>query len=161
MYRIDDKAEAIKEVQKLLNLNQTGLFDKKTKDAVLNVQSKYKLEETGVVDYQTFTLITEDYRNEKNNKWDSDYLFNPRFPYVIGDIGDNVLKINEAMEIVLADFSYEETIPKGKYLGVDTIKGVRFLRKIFNMNESDEIDEALMSRIMKEREHIEIKSKRT
>ena len=39
MYRIDDKAEAIKEVQKMLNLNQSGLFDKKTKDAVLNVQS--------------------------------------------------------------------------------------------------------------------------
>ena len=65
------------------------------------------------------------------------------------------------MEIVLRDFSYEGPMPKGKYLGNDTIKGAQFLRNVFNMGESAEIDEPLMSRIMKEREHIEIKSKRT
>ena len=69
MYRIEEKIEAIKEVQRLLNLNQTGLFDKKTRDAVLNVQSKYKLAETGIVDYLTFTSIVEEYSNEKNNQW--------------------------------------------------------------------------------------------
>ena len=161
MYRIDDKVGAIKEVQRLLNLNQTGLFDKKTREAVLDAQAKYRLAETGVVDYLTFTLIAENYRNEKSNRWGSDYLLNPRFPYVIGDMGENVLRINEALQVVLNDYTYEGIMPKGRYLNDHTIQGAQFLRKLFGMNESNEIDEELMSRIMKEREHIEIKSKRT
>jgi len=161
MYRIDDKVGAIKEVQRLLNLNQTGLFDKKTREAVLDAQAKYRLAETGVVDYLTFTLIAENYRNEKSNLWSSDYLLNPRFPYVIGDMGENVLRINEALQVVLNDYTYEGIMPKGRYLNDNTIQGAKFLRKLFGMNESNEIDEELMSRIMKEREHIEVKSKRT
>jgi len=161
MYRIDDKVGAIKEVQRLLNLNQTGLFDKKTREAVLDAQAKYRLAETGVVDYLTFTLIAENYRNEKSNLWSSDYLLNPRFPYVIGDMGENVLSINEALQVVLNDYTYEGIMPKGRYLNDNTIQGAKFLRKLFGMNESNEIDEELMSRIMKEREHIEVKSKRT
>ncbi len=160
MYRIEDKVSAIKELQRLLDLKPTGLFDKNTREAVLRTQAKNNLDETGIVDYLTFTLIVEEYRNEKNKQWNSDYLFDPRFPYVMGDIGDNVLRINEALETVLRDYSYEGRMPRGKYLGDDTIGGVHFLQKIFNMSESDIIDEELMSRIMRERESIEIKKPR-
>lgn len=160
MYRIEDKVSAIEELQRLLDLTPTGLFDKNTREAVLRTQAKNSLEQTGIVDYLTFTFIVEEYRSEKNNQWNSDYLFDPRFPYIKGDMGDNVLRINEALETVLRDYSYEGTMPRGKYLGEDTIDGVRFLQKIFNMRESDMIDEALLSRVMKERESIEIKKPR-
>ena len=158
MYRIDDRISAIKELQRLLDLNQTGLFDKKTRDTVLKVQEKYNLKQTGIADYFTFTLIADEFREKKNNEWNSDYLFKPKFPYAKGDMGDNVGRINEALKIVLEDYVYEGIIPRGKYFGEDTLSAAKFLRKIFNMGSSDEIDEALMTRIMREREAIEIKS---
>ena len=158
MYRIDDRISAIKELQRLLNINRTGFYDQKTRDTVLGIQAKYNLEQTGIVDYITFASITDEFREKNSNKWSSDYLFNPQFPYIKGDIGDNVGKINEALRIVLEDYVYEGTIPRGTFFDENTLSAAKFLRKIFNMESSDEIDEALMTRIMRERDAIEIKS---
>ena len=158
MYQIDDRISAVKELQRLLDMNQTGFYDQKTRDTVLGVQSKYNLEQTGIVDYITFTSIADEFREKNNNKWNSDYLFNPQFPYVKGDIGDNVGRINEALRIVLEDYVYEGTVPRGTFFDENTLSAAKFLRKIFNIESSDEIDEELMTRIMREREAIEIKS---
>ena len=157
MYRIDDRSGAVKELQRLLEINQTGFFDNKTKNTILEIQKKNNLEPTGVADYITFTSIADEFRENKNNKWNSDYLFNPQFPYVKGDMGDNIGRINEALRVILEDYVYEGIIPGGTFFGDNTLSSVKFLRKIFNMESSDEIDEALMTRIMREREAIEIK----
>ena len=87
------------------------------------------------------------------------YLFNPAFPYTIGDMGDNVGLINDAIRLVLSDFVYEGVVPKGKYLNQNTITAANFLRKIFKMDLSEEIDVLFVNRLLLEKSAIEIKRK--
>ena len=39
MYNIDDKVSAIKEIQRLLSLNQTGIYDADTEKSVSEIQA--------------------------------------------------------------------------------------------------------------------------
>lgn len=157
MYRIENTEAAIRELQRLLYIAPSGTYDKATKEAVMKMQAKYNLEITGVADYRTFEKIAEEYRVRKGNVWSNDYLFNPSFPFIEENIGDNVEKINYALGLVLKDYTYEGVLPKGKYLGKDTLEGTKYLRKIFGMRESNEIDEAFLNRILAEKRAIEYK----
>ena len=65
MYHIENTSAAIKELQRLLRINQTTVYDQATRDAVLRIQSELGLEKTGIADYHTFTAIVENYQNYK------------------------------------------------------------------------------------------------
>ena len=157
MYRIEDRVAAIKDLQKMLGVNRTGNYDKATVSAVKKVQEKYSVEKTTAVDYKTFLLIVKDYRDSKKRVWKGDFLFNPGFPYKKDDMGENVRRINEALSIVLSSYRYSDTLPRGAYLGEDSVAGVRFLQKLFGMDDNGMIDAELMNRILAEIEGIEIK----
>lgn len=159
MYRIDDRTSALKEVQRLLNLNQTGIYDENTKKEVQEIQLTYGLENTDTVTYETFNAILEEYNKRNMRNLESDFLFNPAFPFKIGDMGENIGFINAAIGLVLNDFVYEDIIPKGNYLSTNTISAANFLRKIFKFDVSDEIDEAFVKRLLLEKSAIEIKRK--
>jgi hypothetical protein len=159
MYRIEDSTAAVKELQRLLGLKQTGNYDGKTANAVKMKQDEYSLEKTGIADYETFTLIVDEYRVKRDRVWNSSYLHSPKFPYVNGDMGDDEGRINEALYTVLKEYSYEGTLPRGGYLGDDSFYGVKYLRDIFGMEQRDEIDEQLMNRILAELEAIKIKKR--
>ena len=157
MYRIEDTVSAIKEVQRLLQLNQTGIYDKNTGIAVNNIQRIYSLKEAEEVDYDTFRAIVAEYKKSKSKSSNSNYLFNPVFPYKLDDMDENVRLINDAMIPVLNDYTYEGRKPNGKYLNFDTIDAANFLRIIFRMNNSEEIDEAFVNRLLLEKKAIEEK----
>ena len=159
MYRIEDKKSATKEVQRLLGIHQTGVYDPATATTVKSLQGTHSLLETGVVDYQTFNVLVEAYGRRKRQKWDNSYLFLPSFPYKKGNFGENIQRINQALSIVLKNYFYENELPFGAYFGEATAEGVRYLREVFNIDGPDEIDEYLMNRIMLERDAIEIKEK--
>lgn len=159
MYHIEDTVSAIKELQRLLDLNQTGIYDEKTRNEVLEIQSEYGLARTGIANYETFSRITEKYLENRSGVWSSDYLFDANFPYVKNDFDDNVEKINYAIAMVLREYTYEGIEPRGKFLGNDTIDSANYLRNIFQMSESNEIDEKFLNRIMQEMRAIEIKRK--
>ena len=159
MYRIEDSTSATKEVQRLLGVNETGNYDKKTRDAVLRLQALYALPESGVVDYTTFGIIVKEYRESRSKILSNRYLFDANFPYVEGDVGENVQRINEALAKVLVTYPYHLTVPRGKYFGRDTLSGVRFMQDVFGIEKRDEVDVDFMNRILKELEGIEIKEK--
>ena len=60
MYRINDTISAIKEIQRLLGINQTGNYDKATRKAVGNIQQRYSLPVTEVSDYLTFNALVKE-----------------------------------------------------------------------------------------------------
>ena len=157
MYRIENKSAAIKEVQRLLGINRTGIYDQPTMRAVKNIQSDRSFPVTGKVDYRTFMIIAADYRKGLSHIWNNAYLFSPSFPYLRGSQGENVSRINEALAIILEDYFYEEDLPYGAYYGETTERGVQYLRGIFGLQGVDGIDEVLMNRIMLERDAIEDK----
>ena len=65
MYHIEDRVSAIKSVQKMLLIPPTGIYDSKTRDTVIKIQRMYRLEESGVADYETFEAILAEYNKEK------------------------------------------------------------------------------------------------
>ena len=159
MYRIDDTVSALKEVQRLLNVNQTGIYDTSTKKAVEQIQLNYGLKRADVVNYKTFNAILAEYNKREMSELNSNYLFKPVFPYTIGDMDDNVGLINDALRLVLSDYVYEDAAPRGNYLNKNTITASNFLRKIFKMDLSDQLDELFIKRLLLEKSAIEIKRK--
>ena len=61
MYRQLDRIEAIKNIQRMLMLNETGVKNEAMIEAIIKIQKENALEETGLVDYQTFKIIKELY----------------------------------------------------------------------------------------------------
>lgn len=159
MYRIEDTVSAIKEVQRLLRINESGIYDESTKNAVTNIQRKYNLSETGNVNYETFNAIVKEYRKEASRLNTSNYLFDPVFPYVLDDMDENVALINNAITLVLKDYRYEESLPSGKYLGKNTVDAVNFLQGVFKLPVSHEIDVTFLNRLLLEKKAIETKNK--
>ena len=159
MYDIEDRVAALKEVQRLLSVNQTGVYDNNTRDAVKIIQAAYSYDNKDEVDYTTFTYILQEYLKREAKKVKTDYLFSPKFPYTESDLDENVRLINEALKIVLKDYAYEGNYPDGKYFGVNTINAVNFLRAIFRLTPMNEIDEEFLNRLLLEKNAIELKKK--
>lgn len=157
MYQIDDRVSAIKEVQRLLGLNQTGIYDTPTQKRVRVIQENYSLKQNDFVDYETFEVLRQEYR--KGLKKHSNYLFAPRYPYKIGDMDTNVSLIHSALSPVLKDYRYEGLIPSGSFLGESTIEAVNYLRNIFGMSSAPRIDELFIDRLLLEKRALEIKNK--
>ena len=157
MYRIEDTTAAIKALQRLLGLNQTGNYDEATKSSVKDVQRRSYLPMSGVADYATFTAILKEYRTQMDEIFTGNYLFRARFPITEGYQGENAGRINEALATVLGAYGYEDTPPRGKYIGRDTLAGVNFLQGVFGMEIKEEIDGHFMNRLLIELEGIEIK----
>ena len=158
MYRIEDQPAALREVQRLLGINQTAFYDKPTRDAVIEIQTKFDLEPNGVTDYLTFNAIVENHKMSVSENANNQYLFTPTFPYKKGDMDDNVGTINDILSIVLKNYRYDGNIPTGKYFGDDTIEAVIYLRYVFKMRVSEEIDAQFMNRLIFEKNAIGIKS---
>ena len=64
MYRIENKSDAIKEIQKYLiavsetkNIVPNGIYDSATKSAVENFQAIKNIAKTGTVNYETFITL--------------------------------------------------------------------------------------------------------
>jgi len=159
MYRIEDTVSAIKEVQRLLDINQTGIYDNATREAVVNLQTASGLTAGGIIDYETFVIIVNEYKKKKREITDTDYLHIPSFPYTVESHDENVGKINDALRLVLREYVYDGIEPRGKYFGINTLNATNYLRSIFRMDSSDRIDEAFMNRLLFEKKAIEIKSK--
>lgn len=159
MYRIEDTVSAIKEVQRLLDLNQTGIYDNATREAVVHLQTANGLTAKEIIDYETFVIIVNEYKKKKRERTDTDYLHIPSFPYTVESHDENVGKINDALRLVLREYVYDGIEPRGKYFGINTLNATNYLRSIFRMDSSDSIDEAFMNRLLFEKKAIEIKSK--
>jgi len=159
MYRIEDTVSAIKEVQRLLDINQTGIYDNATREAVVNLQTASGLTAGGIINYETFVMIVNEYKKKKREITDTDYLHIPSFPYTVESHDENVGKINDALRLVLREYVYDGIEPRGKYFGINTLNATNYLRSIFRMDSSDRIDEAFMNRLLFDKKAIEIKSK--
>ena len=157
MYRIEDNISAIKELQRLLGVNESGFYDKKTDSAVNEIRKRNSLPQNKEVDYETFKTIVSEHKEKISQQWKSDYLISPSFPYVENNMGANAGRINKALAILLKEYTYEGVLPHGSYINSDTINGIHYLQRVFIMEERDAIDVELMNRIIAELIAIEIK----
>ncbi len=155
MYNINDKNSAIKELQRLLRINQTGQYDSNTKSAVKEHQEKNNIAVTGITDYETFESVVNEhilYEMIELNKLNLHEL--PDFPYKYGDSGTNVGVINSILGEIFEEYTIETKLPRGKYFDKDTENAVTRLQAIFMLSETGQVDDIMFARMVDEKNAI-------
>ena len=158
MYRIEDKAAAIGEVQRLLHLNQTRIFEKNTRYAVAEHQKANRLEPTGIVDYPTFISIVKHYTSMVDSEISSQSMVAASdFPINPGAQGIGVEYINSLLENIILEYRLDLHRPRGRYFGYDTSATIYAVQRIFDMPSEEAITASLYNRMLIENEAISIK----
>ncbi len=161
MYRIDNTAFAIREIQRfLLTVSQIqpifpdvavdGIFGEETRLAVKEFQRLYLLPQTGSVDKDTFNALflehsrildARDSRNEILGKED--------FPLKLGSWGENVT-ILHAMLSQLGEYYDLSQNPTGDFYSRETETVIKQLQQLFMTEIDGETDELLWKKIRTE-----------
>ena len=151
MYLIEDKSAAIREIQRLLEINQSGNYDSRTFEAVKSHQLLKGLPATGQVDYETFKSIHESFRYKNVLKKSAGmFSFVTRFPYQIGYSGEDVALINSLLSNVIDKFGLNYIKPKGRYFSVRSASAVKRLREIFMLEDGYHVDEPFFEILLKQ-----------
>lgn len=163
MYRVNEKQEAIRAVQTYLALvgNQnifvapTGVFDDNTRLSVIDFQDARGIDPTGIVDYETFTQIYSDYVSRINvedviNRTESFIVF----PLIPGSNSNGMIHINQVMKRVLDYYGIHHNLRINGFYSQNTKEAVSTLRKIYQLEESDIIDEIFYQRLINDHNSI-------
>ena len=163
MYRIDDRPAAIKEVQLYLRgvgydtlpVIISGIFDDNTVAAVKNFQEKMDISPSGTVDFQTFTLLYEEYV-KRNYIREIVEGVNSRitFPLSVGMQGGEVERINDLTIEILDYYGHHHTVRRSGYFSSSTEEGVMIIQELFNIAATGEVDEITYGRMLTERDSI-------
>ena len=164
MYRINDRSEAIRRVQRYLTVAgnpeifvaPTGVFDDNTRLSVIDFQKSKRIEESGVVDKITFDLLFEDFTfiNERESireKFDSFITF-PLFP---GEMSDGMMHINRTLSRLLNHYGLPNDVRNSNFYSPATSIAVGLLQKIYLLEEKNMIDEKFYSRMVEDHNSIE------
>lgn len=156
MYRIENKREYIKRIQKYLGVNQTGFTDVQTVNAIKALQKKHDVVESGVLSYKTFKWLISDYRNRIRLSFPTVIS---AFPYSKGDQGKDVTTLNAAIYDVLKELKYQGHLPRGDFYNEYTERAVKALRNIFGFKDENYVDKLLYLRIVEEMNAIMLRKK--
>lgn len=148
MYNIEDKASAIKAIQRMLNINESGVYDQRTIDAVTKIQVFYNINSLGIVDYPTFEAIKEEYHKKQRERMAEVRLGVDGFPYSEGDKGESIELINYNIRDAISSYTYEGLSPRGAFYSQTTATAVRRMREIYMLEDSSLVDQELYFRIV-------------
>jgi len=163
MYRIYDTASAIREVQIYLDLAgnpdiavvPSGVYDDNTRLSVADFQRSEGLYENGVVDRETFYRLYEIYAilrdaNELNKKADSFMSF----PFLHGQSSRGMMHINGMLGRLMTHYGFTHNLRESSFYSPETERAVRELRKIYLLDDKEDIDEILYMRMIKDHDSI-------
>ena len=132
MYRINEKSEAVREIQTYLRelsrrfdeipvIHIDGIYGEETREAVRAFQKMAGIPETGDSDYETFTLLFRLYETVKNERiGESELIPAAAFPLRMGDSGSYVRILQSVLGEVLT-----LTLPADGFYGRTTEDAVR------------------------------------
>lgn len=150
LYMSDDRTSAVKNIQRLLQINESGIYDTATARAVRAVQRNFGLDDSGIVDFATFSAILE---MDKRNKLKRSYITGidvSAFPYDVGDYGTDVREIIQLLYSALAPYSVSSGALRGAIYTVGVGNSAKKLREIYGMPIATSVDEDLYVRIRRE-----------
>ena len=101
-------------------VNPDGIFSSSTEESIVSFQHFYGLEENGRVDFETFTMLTEEYRKEsiKNGKSAPIFPFNRQLSYnsaSIGEYFDLVLFLQIMLNTISIGYNFPSVNEDGIY----------------------------------------------
>ena len=155
MYRVNDKSSAIKEVQKYLYALEeeiyvapSGVYDEATRAAVTSFQKKYGLTQSGSADKQTFDLLFNEYTQLKKKQQVQDGIgAQIDFPLTYMSQSSSLPEINRTISRISEYYGGDPIRNQGSFFSGETLEGVRFLREIYRLDGTDEIDEIFYFRM--------------
>ncbi len=158
MYKMYDKAAAIREIQGYLQKAETttryvapsGVYDEATREAVTAFQVREGLNPTGKVDYITFEALYDDYlKRQTINKTNDNTRQNVIFPLKRGDYGEGVGALNKMLSRVLDFYGAEHSLRASEYFSESTERAQLSLRRIFGLPPGD-VDQIFYDRLLTE-----------
>ena len=163
MYRIDDRPEAIRSVQRYLRIAgnpdifimPSGVYDENTRLSVMDFQSENQLLPTGIVDYTTFVLLFNRYVYlteiiNLNKKFDSFVSF----PLLPGDMNDAMIHLNRTMRRLLNYYGFTSRLNESNFYSNETTRAVDILRSLYMLEPKELIDEELYIRMIRDHNSI-------
>lgn len=157
MYRINDKSEAIKRVQRYLSvvltpaifIAPTGVYDEETRTAVMDYQNTMSISSTGIVDYQTFELLYRDFERKSAKNRLNERLENfISFPLIPGSMSEEMTHINRILSDLLNYYGHTHRLIYNNFYSDETSLAVNILQDIYNLNKVDYIDEEMYIRMV-------------
>ena len=156
MYRIESRSDTIKEIQGYLiavsdtenKIVPNGVFDAETKAEVEKFQSAKSLSSTGVVDYDTFQALYDEYKHTSlNDAVRRDTAGRIEFPVVQGDYGEGVAEVNTMMRKFLERYAGILCLRDSKYFSKESVKAAQRIREILLLGVSENVDEEMYQRM--------------
>ena len=163
MYRIYDKVEAIRNIQKYLrslgntdfSIAPSGVYDENTRLSVIDFQKSRGLVPTGTVDYDTFTILKAEYDNATNRyrvREATDSFIS--FPILPGESRDELLHINRLLKSILDYYGFTHRLRESNFYSKETSDSVMLLRRVYILDDVDLIDEEFYRRMIIEHDSI-------
>ena len=157
MYRVYDKPEAIRHVQRYLIvvgdpnifIAPTGVYDENTRLSVIDFQTRLGLAATGEVDYETFRLLYDEYvlltkDKETRNRTDS-FI---QFPLLPGRMSAGMEHINLTLGRILDYYGFTHRLRGNNFYSKETADAVEILRNTYMLEKKDYIDEEFYRRMI-------------
>ena len=150
MYSLNEKNEYIKSVQKLLSavyknehIPQNGIYEERTREFILRFQRENELSDNGIIDEKTLKLLYLE--SKKRNKV---YPFSKNLKYRYYD--ERMREINEIISELLNYYGKHHRLLPIPYFSEETLLSVNELRKIYSLEDGEEIDEELYGIMIKD-----------
>ena len=158
MYQITDRVAAIREIQGYLgaipgyeNVNQNGIYDTKTSDAVKKFKAERGLAAGDGVDRETFDLLFSAYRESvRLQRLRAELSETIDFPLRLGSIGEGVMRLNAMLADVLDYAGVFHSVRRLPIFTGETEGAISAVTRLFNLEKTLEVDELLFLRIMDE-----------
>ena len=161
MYRLENKAAAVREVQRYLlivaqknealpHITVDGIYSEQTREAVIIYQELYGLRKSGTVDIITFNSL----RDEadlilREKELESTVISHSLFPLKIGSSGTDVANLNNAL-IELSAYYDIQAPRRGSFYSKETEEAVKKMQRILILEEDGITTVELKARIDKE-----------
>lgn len=152
MKMINDKEAYVREIQRFIigidrdtAVVENGIYDEKSKLAVRNFKEQNGLVQDSTVDYETYTLLYEKYKESKINQ--SRTLRR-------GDSGEDVTMLNTMLSSVGGEYSDVVKPPVSDYYSERTEMAVLRMREIFDMERATYADLVFYERLRLEYETV-------
>ncbi len=159
MYRQENTAAAIERIQDYLYeiyqnggiSNPTvrdGIYGEQTRTAVIEFQNRNGLEANGIVDLETFDALRASATAYKEKNEQDEYLYSQNgYPLRFGTSGADVDVLHALLRSISEYRRDLPPIPRSSYYSNETENAVRYMERVFLMNESGIVSAALFKRL--------------
>ena len=124
-------------------------YGENTREAVKEIQRRFDLPVTGVVDLDTWRLIYDAYRKKRDQRerFPSPAAEKDAFPLTVGQRGYEVLLLRGALGALSEFYPSLPRVLPGSLYQTGTANAVRGLQHIYRLEETGEVDVAFWNRM--------------